>query len=125
MAGPVKGGAGVVEVYPFERGGEAIRVAFAPDLAVGDDVDPGALQVADREDRGVVLGLLEVLGCDSPDLQRAGSWRQATAEHRAVDEPIGLGIAADDGRQQDILHRANLRGADRKSTRLNPVTVKS
>ena len=73
MAGPVEGGAGVVKVHPFERGCESVRVAFAADLAVGDDVDPGALQVADRNDRGVVLRLLEVLGCDPPDLQRARS----------------------------------------------------
>jgi hypothetical protein len=29
--------------------------ALAPDLAVGDDVDAGALHVADGEQRGVVL----------------------------------------------------------------------
>ena len=51
--------AGVVDVDAVERGGEPVRVALAPDLAVRDDVDAGALHVADRDERSVVLRLLE------------------------------------------------------------------
>ena len=39
----------VVAVHAVERGGEAVGVAFAPHLAIGDDVDAGALLVADRQ----------------------------------------------------------------------------
>jgi hypothetical protein len=40
MAGTVEGGAGVVDVDALERGGEAVRVALAAHLAVGDNVEP-------------------------------------------------------------------------------------
>ena len=40
MAGAVEGDAGIVDVDPFQRGGEAVRIALPPDLAVGDDVEP-------------------------------------------------------------------------------------
>ena len=49
MAAAVERGAGIVDVDAVERGGEAVRVALAPHLAVGDDVEPGALLVADGE----------------------------------------------------------------------------
>ena len=57
MAGAVERGAGIVDVDAFERGGEAVGVALAAHLAVGDDVEAGALLVADREQRRVVLRL--------------------------------------------------------------------
>ena len=50
---------GLGRVDALERGGEAVGVALAPDLAVGDDVDAGALHVADGEQGGVVLRLLQ------------------------------------------------------------------
>ena len=50
--------AGVGRVDALERGGEAVGVALAPHLAVGDDVDAGPLHVADGEQGGVVLRLL-------------------------------------------------------------------
>ena len=61
MAGAVERGAGIVDVDAFERGGEAVGVAFAPHLAVGDDVEAGALLVVDREQRRVVLRLRQML----------------------------------------------------------------
>jgi hypothetical protein len=97
-------GTGVVDVHAVEGGGEPVRVAFPADLAVGDDVDAGELEVADREPCGVVLGLLEMLRRDAPDLTGAGAWGQPPAEHRAVDEPVGLRVAADDGRGQKLMH---------------------
>jgi hypothetical protein len=56
----------VIRVDALERGGESVGVAFAADLAVGDDVDAGALLVADREQRGVVLRLIEPGRLDAP-----------------------------------------------------------
>ena len=58
MARAVERGAGVVEVDAFERGGEAVRVALAPDLAVADDVEPRLLLRADRDQGRVVLRLV-------------------------------------------------------------------
>ena len=55
-------------VDAVERVRELVRVAFAADLAVGDDVDAGALLLADRDERRVVLRLLEPLGRHAPDL---------------------------------------------------------
>src|SRR2546427_360625 len=57
MARAVERGAGMVDIDAFERGGEAVGIAFAPDLAVGDDVEAGALLRPDGEQRGVVLRL--------------------------------------------------------------------
>src|SRR5207302_5789957 len=49
-------------------------------------------------------------GGHAPDLFRARSWGQPASQHCAIDEPVGLRIAPDDGRQQDMGHRhhANL-----------------
>ena len=71
-ARPVGDGGGVVVVDALERGGEAVGVALAAHLAVGDDVDAGALHVADRQQRRVVLRLLQIRLGDAPQLaQRA------------------------------------------------------
>jgi hypothetical protein len=94
--------AGTREVEPFERSGEAVGVALAPDLAVGDDIDAGVLHVADGEQRGVVLRLLEELGGNAPDLLHARA-RHDLGEHLAVHQPVGLRVAADDGGRQEVL----------------------
>ena len=62
VTGAVERGAGIVDVDAFERGGEAVGIALAAHLAVGDDVEAGALLVADRNARGVVLRLIEPFG---------------------------------------------------------------
>ena len=96
----------VVVVDAVERGGEAVGVALAAHLAVGDDVDAGALHVADREERGVVLRLLEVRLRDAPQLVHAHA-RHHGREHGAVDQPVGLRVAADDGGRQQMFGHAN------------------
>ena len=98
VAAAVERGAGVVEVDAGERVGEAVGVALAPHLAVGDDVEPGPLLVADREQRRVVLRLLEPLRVDPPQLERPHAGREARGELLAVDEPVGLGVGADEAR---------------------------
>jgi hypothetical protein len=55
MAGPVERGARVVEIDAFERGREAIRVALAPDLPIGDDIEPRVLLGPDGQQGRVVL----------------------------------------------------------------------
>ena len=90
----------VLAVHALERGGETVGVALAAHLAVGDDVDAGALLVADREQRGVVLRLLEPGRLDAPQLARAGTWRNDLRQAPAVDQPVGLRVAADQRRGQ-------------------------
>ena len=52
---------GIVAVDPFQRGRKTVGVAFPPDLAVGHDIDAGALHVADRDNGRIVLRLLEMM----------------------------------------------------------------
>ena len=96
MAGPVQRGAGVVEVDALERGGEAIRVALPPDLAVGEDVEPRRLLRADRQQRRVVLRFAKPRLPHPPQLARPHAGREAAGQALAVDQPIGLRIAADE-----------------------------
>ena len=96
MAGAVERRAGIVDVDAFERGGEAVGIALAPHLAVGDDVEAGALLVADREQRGIVLRLIQIFRRDPPQLLRAHARRKAAGELLAVDQPFRLGVGADE-----------------------------
>jgi hypothetical protein len=66
MAAAVERRSRVVDVDTGQRGREPVRVALAALLAVGDDVEPGPLLVSDRDQRGVILGLLQVLRVDPP-----------------------------------------------------------
>ena len=102
VAAPPGDGSGVVDVDPVERRGEAVRVALAAHLAIGDDVDAGPLHVADREQRRVVLRLLEPGFGHPPDFWHAHA-RHQRAQQLAVDQPLGLRIAADHGRRQDAI----------------------
>ena len=92
--------AGLLAVHALERGGEAVGVAFAAHLAIGDDVDAGALLVADRQHRGVVLRLLEPGRLDAPQFARAGARRNDLRQASAVDQPVGLRVAAHQRRRQ-------------------------
>ena len=65
----------MVGVDTFERGGEMVRIALAALLAVADDVEAGALLVADRQQRRVVLGGLR---CSSPTSQRSRARTRGT-----------------------------------------------
>ena len=87
---------GLVHVHALQRGGEAVGVALAPDLAVADHVDAGPLHVADGHHGGVVLGLLEDFLRHPPDAPQTDP-RDALRQQGPIDEPVRLGIAADDG----------------------------
>ena len=50
----------------------------------------------------IVLSLLEVGVGHSPELERAHAGRQPSPQALAVDQPVGLGIAADDGGQKRV-----------------------
>ena len=81
----------------LQRQREIVRIAFAPHLAVADDVDADPFQLADREDGRVVLRLLQVRRRDAPDLVRMDARHPMLFQRAAVDQPVGLRIAADDG----------------------------
>ena len=107
VAGAVERDAGVVEVDALERGREAVRVALPPHLSVRDDVHARELHVLHRDSRRVVLGLLEELLRHPPELARPHPRRQPLAEPLAVDQPRGLRVAPDHGRDEDVgSHRA-------------------
>ena len=96
--------AGMLVVDALQRRGEMVGVALAPHLAVGDDVDAGALHVADGEQGGVVLRLLQERLGHAPDLVQPRA-RHDLAQHLAVHQPVGLRIGADDGGlQQGVGH---------------------
>jgi hypothetical protein len=97
LAAAVEGLARVVEVDAVERGGEVVRVALAADLAVGDDVEPGPLLILNGDAGRVVLSFAQERLVDAPQLLRPGARREASGEPLPVDQPVGLGIAADDG----------------------------
>ena len=103
VAAAVERGAGIVDVDALERRREAVGIALAPHLAVGDDVEPGALLVADGEQGRVVLGLLQEFGRDAPQLAGADARRKAAGELDPVDQPVGLDVAADQGRRQELV----------------------
>jgi hypothetical protein len=104
LAGAVHRRARLVEVDALERGGEAVGIAFAPDFAVGDDVQARRLLRLDGEDRGVILRLREMLGGNAPQLLRAHARRQAREQLRAVEQPLGLRVAADQGSREQQAH---------------------
>ena len=96
MPAAIEGGARVVHVHALERGGEAVRVALAAHLAVGDDVQPCPFLVGDRQTCGVVLSLLEIARVDPPQLRRAHTRRKALAQPLPVDQPVRLRVRTDE-----------------------------
>src|SRR5690242_14637767 len=94
--------AGIVDVHPLQCRGEAVGVALAAHLAIGDDVQAGFLLGADREQRRIVLGLREKRLGDAPQFFRAHARRKAPGESLAVDQPLGLRVASDQGRREKL-----------------------
>src|SRR4051812_29669317 len=95
MARAVERAAGIVDVDALERGGEAIGVALAPDLTVGDDVQARRLLRLDGEDGRIILCFLQQRLSHAPKLARAHARREAPRKLLAVDQPFGLREAAD------------------------------
>jgi hypothetical protein len=109
VARPVPDDAGTRHVDALQRGREAVRVALAPDLTVRDDVDARPFHVPDGDHRGIILRLLQPGLGDPPHALEAHA-RDALRQHRAVDKPVGLGIATHHrGRQHLLRHRFLLR----------------
>ena len=90
----------MVDVDPGERGREVVGVALPADLAVGDDVQAGVLLRPDGQQGAVVLGLRQVLGEGSPQLECPNAWREAAGQLRPIDQPLGLRVAPDQTRRE-------------------------
>src|SRR5215207_2972362 len=99
--------AGLVEIDAVERGREPVRVALPPHLPVRDHVDACTLHVANGEPCRVVLRLLQERLRYSPERARSHARRQTLAEPLPVDQPVGLGIAPDDRREQNAAHECS------------------
>jgi hypothetical protein len=103
LAGAIKARPRIFDVDAFESGCEPVGIALPSHFAVGQDVDPGGFLIADREKRRVVLSLIQPFIADPPELLRPDSGH-VFAELTAVDQPIGLGIAADERRRENCVH---------------------
>ena len=85
-----------------ERRRECAGVALAAHFAVGDDVNAGAFHVANGDGGGVVERPGQRLGGHAPKatLQDAGD--RAARQDIAVDEPVRLGVTADNRGGQEL-----------------------
>ena len=92
----------MIRVDALERQREPVRIALAPDFAVGDDVDAGALHVPDRHHRRIVLRLFEKIVRYPPKLGRVHPRHAAAPQRLAIDKPVRLGIAANDRRRDEM-----------------------
>jgi hypothetical protein len=101
MAAAVQRGPRIVDVNTVESRGEPVGVALPAHLPVGDDVQAGQFLIPDGQQRRIALGLLEVGGIDPPQLRRPHSRREPLPQPSAVDEPVRLGITADQGCGQE------------------------
>src|SRR5688572_18005743 len=94
MPRPVHGDAVLFQVNPVQGRGEAVRVAFAPDLAIRDDVEPGFFLRPYGYQRRVALGFLEIRLRNAPQLPGAYPRRQAACKPGSIDKPFRLWIAS-------------------------------
>ena len=83
-------------IHAFERGGEAIRIALASHFAIGDDIKTGAFLIEDGDPGRVVLRLVKQFGRDPPQLLGPYPWREPAGELFPIDQPLRLGIGADE-----------------------------
>src|SRR5690606_31464819 len=73
-------------------------------LAVGDDVDARAFLVADRQDRRVILRLLQPRLLDTPQVACACARGDDVGEALAVDQPVRLRVASDERGGEQCVH---------------------
>src|SRR5262245_40954448 len=92
MARTVKGGSRIFYVDAFERGGKAVGIAFAAHLAVGNDVEAGALLIANCKERRVILRLFQEFGRNAPELLGSHAWRKPGSQLGPVNQPVGLRV---------------------------------
>ncbi len=90
----------ILQIDPLQGVGETVGVALAAHLPVGDDVDTGALLIADGDDHGIVLGFFQEFRSHAPQTGGRRAGRKARAQRHAVDQPVGLGVGSHQGRRK-------------------------
>jgi len=96
MAGPIERGAWIINIDTLERGGEAVRVAFAALFTVRNDIEAGAFLVANSKQCRIVLRFFQKFRSDAPQLVCPDAWREAPGKFFTIDQPIRLGVGADE-----------------------------
>ena len=104
MTAAVERGSRIVEIDSFQRGGEAVRIALAAHLAIGHDVDAGALLHMDRHDRRIVLRFVEEIGRGAPQFTCADARRKSPGQPCAIDQPVWHRIGTDQRGGQQLVH---------------------
>src|SRR5215831_10140672 len=107
----------MIQVEAVKRGSEAVRVTFAADFSICDDVETCRFLLADGQQRGIVLRLLKPWWRDAPEFCGTNSRRHLMPEFLAIDQPLGLWVGADEGRRQQHGKRSILRVEDRVKRR--------
>src|SRR5262249_2050389 len=114
----------ILRVNSFERGGEPVGIAFAPLLAVGNDVEAGALLVPNGNERRLILSGFTHLTINQPEIVHPHA-RHHLGQPRAVDQPVRLRIGADErSRKESVCHPGLLvQPATSARTILAPSTI--
>jgi hypothetical protein len=93
VAAAVQRLARVVDVHTGQCGGEVVGIALPADLAVGDDVQPSAFLLPNRDQCGIVLRLVKVFIGEAPQLPSPDPRGKPPRQPLAVDQPVGLSEA--------------------------------
>src|SRR5262249_24536757 len=105
MPRAIEGRTGIIDIDALKSSGKSIRVALSPHFAVSNNVKPGLLLAPDRNNRCVVLRLLQMFRRDSPQFRCANTWWETACKGPTVQQPIGLRIRANKcGWQQGQRH---------------------
>ena len=94
MTAAVKRRAGILQVRTVQCRGKPVRVAFAPDLAIRDDVESRAFLIADGQNGRVILRFPEELWRNAPQLAFSRAGWETACKFFAVDKPFRLRIRA-------------------------------
>ncbi len=108
MPAAVERDAGIVDVDTFKRGREPVGIAFAAHLAIGDDIETGALLIANCNQGGIVLAMPAAISGRDALFQRLRPvrGRKTAGKPFAIDQPIGLRHGPDQRNgQQHLLNR--------------------
>jgi hypothetical protein len=91
----------VFGIDTLKRGGKAVRIAFAPLLAVGDDIEAYALLIPDREKCCLILFCFKSLRIDQPEIIHPYA-RHHLRQPCAIDQPLRLRIGTDERRRKKL-----------------------
>ena len=103
FAGPARHFGGIVQIDAAERRREPVGIAFPSYFPVGDDIDPGTLHVVNGRQGRRVLGVLKLIRRDLPYFAGPDPGRHHGFQHGTVHQPVGLHIASDNCRWQQVV----------------------